>query len=112
MDRVVTPPDSSSAEETAKRLPEGTPVVKAFNTAFAGTLAADKDGAEKPDVLIAGDDEDAKQKVAAVAEAGGLRPLDAGPLRRARQLEQVGLFDMAIQDPLGSGFGSELKLVW
>jgi 8-hydroxy-5-deazaflavin:NADPH oxidoreductase len=112
MDRVVTPPDSSSAEETAKRVPDGTPVVKAFNTTFAGTLASGEVAGEKLDVLIAGDDEDAKQKVASVVEAGGLRPLDVGPLKRARQLEQVGLFHMAIQDPLGSGFGSELKLLW
>ena len=112
MDRVVTPPDSSSAEETAKRVPDGTPVVKAFNTTFAGTLASGEVAGEKLDVLIAGDDEDAKQKVASVVEAGGLRPLDVGPLKRARQLEQVGLFHMAIQEPLGSGFGSELKLLW
>ena len=112
MDRVVTPPDSSSAEETAKRVPDGTPVVKAFNTTFAGTLASGEVAGEKLDVLIAGDDEDAKQKVASVVAAGGLRPLDVGPLKRARQLEQVGLFHMAIQDPLGSGFRSELKLLW
>jgi NADPH-dependent F420 reductase len=112
MDRVVTPPDSSSAEETAKRVPDGTPVVKAFNTTFAGTLASGEVAGAKLDVLIAGDDEDAKQKVASVVEAGGLRPLDVGPLKRARQLEQVGLFHMAIQDPLGSGFRSELKLLW
>jgi 8-hydroxy-5-deazaflavin:NADPH oxidoreductase len=112
MDRVVTPADSSSAEETARRVPEGTRVVKAFNTTFAGTLAAGEVAGQKPDVLIAGDDDDAKRKLASVVEAGGLRALDVGPLKRARQLEQVGLFHMAIQDPLGSGFGSELKLVW
>jgi predicted dinucleotide-binding enzyme len=108
MDRLVTPPDSSSAEEAAERVPDGTPVLKAFNTTFAGTLVA----GDKLDVLIAGDDENAKRMLASVVEAGGLRPLDVGPLKRARQLEQVGLFHMAIQDSLGSGFGSKLKLVW
>ena len=108
MDRVVTPAGSSSAEETAKRVPEGTPVLKAFNTTFADTLVA----GEELDVLIAGDDENAKRKLASMVEAGGLRPLDVGPLKRARQLEQVGLFHMAIQDPLGSSYGSELKLVF
>ncbi len=112
MDRVVTPADSSSAEETAKRVPEGTPVVKAFNTTFAGTLVTGEVAGQDLEVLIAGDDEDAKQMLASVVEAGGLRPLDVGPLKRARQLEQVGLFHMAIQDPLGSGFGSALRLVW
>ena len=62
--------------------------------------------------MIAGDDENAKRKLASMVEAGGLRPLDVGPLKRARQLEQVGLFHMAIQDPLGSSYGSELKLVF
>jgi 8-hydroxy-5-deazaflavin:NADPH oxidoreductase len=112
MDRVVTPADSSSAEETAKLVPSGAHVVKAFNTTFAGTLVAGEVAGQKLDVLIAGDDEEAKRKLASVVEAGGLRALDVGPLKRARQLEQVGLFHMAIQDALGSGFGSIVKLHW
>ena len=63
MDRVVTPPDSSSAEETAKRVPEGTRVLKAFNTTFAGTLAAGEVAGQKPDVLIAGDGDDRSGRV-------------------------------------------------
>jgi predicted dinucleotide-binding enzyme len=112
MDRVVTPAGSSSAEETAKLVPEDTPVVKAFNTTFAGTLVAGEVAGQKLDVLIAGDDGEAKRKLASVVEAGGLRALDVGPLKRARQLEQVGLFHMAIQDQLDSGFGSIVKLLW
>jgi 8-hydroxy-5-deazaflavin:NADPH oxidoreductase len=84
--------------------------VKAFNTTFAGTLVAGEVAGQKLDVLIAGDDEQAKQKLASVVEAGGLRPIDVGPLKRARQLEQVGLFHIAIQEQLGSGFGSTIKL--
>ncbi|HEV8164939.1 MAG TPA: NAD(P)-binding domain-containing protein [Actinomycetota bacterium] len=38
-DRLATPPGSSSAEEVQQLVPQGTPVVKAFNTTFAGTLA-------------------------------------------------------------------------
>src|ERR1043165_7702662 len=37
---LVTPPDSSSAEEVAKVAAPGTKVVKAFNTTYAGTLLA------------------------------------------------------------------------
>jgi hypothetical protein len=33
-------------------------------------------------------------------------------LKRSRQLEHVGLFHIAIQDDLGSAFGSALKLHW
>jgi predicted dinucleotide-binding enzyme len=109
---LVTPVDSSAAEEIAKLLPEGTPVVKAFNTTFATTLPAGEVAGQTLDVLLAGDDDDAKQTVASVVEASGLRPLDVGPLRRARQLEQLGFLNMAAQEPLGAGFASALKLHW
>jgi NADPH-dependent F420 reductase len=109
-DRLVTPADSSAAEEIAKRAP-GARVVKAFNTTFAGTLQAGDVAGQRLDVLIAGDDPDAKAEVAALVEAGGMRPVDAGPLRRARQLEHVGFLHMALQEPLASGFGSAVKVV-
>jgi hypothetical protein len=32
-------------------------------------------------------------------------------LRRARQLEQLGFLHMALQDNLGSGYGSAIKIV-
>jgi 8-hydroxy-5-deazaflavin:NADPH oxidoreductase len=109
---LVTPADSSAAEEIAKLVPQGTPVVKAFNTTFAPTLSAGEVAGDKLDVLLAGDDADAKEKVASVVEAGGLRALDVGPLRRARQLEQLGFLHIAAQEPLGAGFGSALKIRW
>jgi 8-hydroxy-5-deazaflavin:NADPH oxidoreductase len=108
-DRLVTPPDSSGPEEAAKRLPQGTPIVKAFNTTFAPTLVAGQVAGQQLDVLIAGDDEDAKQKVAQLVEAGGLNPLDAGPLLRARQLEHLGLLHIVLQTPQGWGFASAVK---
>ena len=111
-DGLATPPGTSAAEEIAALVPEGTPVVKAFNTTFAGTLAAGEAAGQQLDVLIAGDDEDAKRKVAGLAEAGGLRPIDVGPLRRAQQLEQLGFLHMSVQEPLGAGFGSAVKLHW
>jgi predicted dinucleotide-binding enzyme len=87
-------------------------VVKAFNTTFASTVAAGEVAGQNLDVLLAGDDADAKQKVASFVEAGGLRALDVGPLRRSRQLEQLAFLHMAAQEPLGSGGGSVLKLHW
>jgi NADPH-dependent F420 reductase len=112
MDGLATPPDRSAAEELAAAVPEGTPVVKAFNTTFANTLVPGEAGGEQLDVFIAGDDADAKRKVSELIESGGLRALDAGPLRRARQLEQVGFLHIVVQEPLGAGFGSALKLHW
>ncbi len=109
-DDLATPTGTSSAEEVAELLPEGTPVVKAFNTTFAPTLVAGEVGGQQLDVLIAGDDDAAKQMVAQLVSEGGMRPLDVGPLRRARQLEQLGFLHIAIQQPLGLGFGSTIKL--
>jgi 8-hydroxy-5-deazaflavin:NADPH oxidoreductase len=109
-DDLATPPGTSSAEEVAGLVPEGTHVVKAFNTTFAPTLVAGEVGGQPLDVLIAGDDDAAKRKVAQLVSDGGMRPFDVGPLRRARQLEQLGFLHIAVQEPLGLGFGSAIKL--
>jgi NADPH-dependent F420 reductase len=111
-DRLATPPDTSASEELADLLPAGTPLVKAFNTTFARTLVAGEAHGQQLDVFVAGDDEEAKGKVSELAALGGLRPIDVGPLHRARQLEQVGLLNIVLQEPLGAGFGSALKLHW
>ena len=109
-DRLVTPPDSSAAEEIDRLVPEAA-VVKAFNTTFASTLVGGEVGSQPLDVFVASDDSDAKQKVAGLVEAGGLRPVDAGPLRRARQLEGLGFLHMTLQQSLGTGFGSAVKIL-
>jgi 8-hydroxy-5-deazaflavin:NADPH oxidoreductase len=110
LDGLATPAGTSSAEEVAELVPEGTAVVKAFNTTFAPTLIAGEVAGQQLDVLIAGDDDTAKRTVARLVSDGGLRPLDVGPLRRARQLEQVGFLHIAIQQPLDLGFASAIKL--
>jgi NADPH-dependent F420 reductase len=107
---LVTPPDSSAAQELASSAP-GANVVKAFNTTFANTLTQGAVSGQPLDVFIAGDDEDAKSKVAQLAEDGGLRPVDAGPLKRAHELEAVGALHMSVQGTLGTGFASALKVV-
>jgi predicted dinucleotide-binding enzyme len=109
-DRLATPPGASAAEELARLVPQGTPVVKAFNTTFAPTLVAGEVDGQRLDVLIAGDDEAAKQKVAQLVADGGLRPIDVGPLARAQQLEQLGFLHIAIQQPLNLGYASTIKL--
>ena len=109
-DRLATEPGSSSAEEVAQLVPQGTSVVKAFNTTFAGTVVAGEVGGQQLDVLIAGDDEETKQKVAQLVSDGGLRPVDVGPLARAQQLEQLGFLHIALQQPRNLGFASTIKL--
>jgi 8-hydroxy-5-deazaflavin:NADPH oxidoreductase len=107
----LDPDAGSGAEELAAAAPPDAKVVKAFNTTFAGTLGSGEVSGTQLDVLIASDDADAKAKVAEFVESSGLRAIDAGPLRRARQLEAVGYLHMAVQDELGSGYGSAVKLI-
>jgi len=109
-DSLATAPGSSSAEETQRLVPQGTPVVKAFNTTFAGTLVAGQVSGQQLDVLIAGDDGSAKRKISQLVFDGGLRPIDVGPLARAQQLEQLGFLHISLQQPLGLNFGSAVKL--
>jgi predicted dinucleotide-binding enzyme len=94
-DSLRVPPDSSAAAELAEQLP-GAKVLKAFNTNFAATLASGTLGGEPTTVLIAGDDADAKADLAALVTAGGLRVIDAGSLRRARELEALGFLQITL----------------
>jgi 8-hydroxy-5-deazaflavin:NADPH oxidoreductase len=110
MDGFVVPDDSSAAEEVQKLLPS-TKVVKAFCTTFARTLQTGEKNGVPLDVPMAGDDEDAKRQVAALVEGGGMRPIDLGPLRRARQLENAAFMQVAAQKALGAGFDTALKLL-
>jgi predicted dinucleotide-binding enzyme len=75
-DGLATAPDSSSAEDVAKAIASGAKVVKAFNTTYAGTLLAGEVAGQPLDVFIAGDDADAKSKVAELVRDGGMRPVD------------------------------------
>jgi predicted dinucleotide-binding enzyme len=111
-DRLATPVGTSAAEKLAQLLPPGTPLVKAFNTTFAKTLGAGEVAGQKLDVFIAGDDADAKGRVSELVEAGGLRPIDVGALERAQQLEHLGLLHITLQEPLGAGYASAVKLHW
>jgi predicted dinucleotide-binding enzyme len=104
-------PFRSGAETIADVAPEGVPVVKAFNTAFAGTLLTGAVAGQPLDIFMAGGDDDAKGKVATLVKDGGMRPIDAGTLARARELEAVGYLHMVIQAPLGTGFASAVKII-
>ena len=94
-DALVVPAGSSAAAGLAERLPEAK-VLKAFNTTFAATLATGTVGDDSTTVLIVGDDTEAKDLLAAVVTAGGLRAVDAGPLRRARELEALGFLQITL----------------
>lgn len=110
-DDLITPPGSSAAEELAKIAPKDTRVLKAFNTTFAGMLNQGHLGGEPVDVFIAGDEQSAKDTLAELASAGGLHPIDAGPLRRARQLESLQLLVITLQGKLDKPWMSVVKLL-
>jgi predicted dinucleotide-binding enzyme len=109
-DSLLTSPGMSAAEEIADANPRAR-VVKAFNTTFASALAAGWVGGLPLDVFLAGDDARAKSLVAALVTDGGMRPVDTGPLRRARELEAFQLLHMTLQGPLGLDWASSLKLL-
>ena len=94
-DSLTVPADGSAAAEIAAALPQSR-VLKAFNTTLAGTLAAGSVGPLPTTVLIAGDDADAKSLLAGIVTAGGLRAVDAGSLRRARELEALGFLQLTL----------------
>ncbi len=109
MDMIVS--DGSAAEEIARMAPVSTRVVKAFNTVFAKLLMDGKADCGPVDVFIAGDDADAKATIAQLTQDIGLHPIDVGPLKRARQIEEMELLHMAIQSSSNLGFKSAIKIV-
>ncbi len=109
-DSLLTSPGMSAAEEIAEANPAAR-VVKAFNTTFQEALMAGSVGGFVLDVFLAGDDQGAKDTVAALVRDCGMRPVDTGPLRRARELEAFQLLHMTLQGPLGLNWGSAIKLL-
>ena len=107
-DELVVPADSSAAQQLQKLLPESK-VLKAFNTNFAATLQSGKIGELPTTVLVAGDDEDAKETFKSALASGVLRVLNAGKLKRAREMESLGFLQLtlAASEKIGwdGGFG-------
>jgi 8-hydroxy-5-deazaflavin:NADPH oxidoreductase len=101
----------SAAQEIAAKAP-GAKVVKAFNTTFAGPLSEGRVAGHQLDVLIASDDAAAKQTLSRIVTDGGMRPIDAGPLKRAREIEALGYLHMVLQKPLDTNYASAVKVLW
>ena len=84
------PPSAGSVSAlAAAAAPDGVPVVGAFHNLAAGRLA-DLDASLDWDVLVVGDDTDAKATVGSLADGiDGMRALDAGPLAAAPAVESL-----------------------
>jgi 8-hydroxy-5-deazaflavin:NADPH oxidoreductase len=96
---VVTSAGNSVSDQIAAVAPEGTHVVKAFNSIFGHVLAQDK----PVDAFFAGDGAEARARAAAFLESLGMRPLDAGGLEMAYALEWAAIVLMGLARN-GGGF--------
>lgn len=78
-----------SAAQAARELLPGVPVVSAFHNVSADVLQ-DLSATPDCDILICGDDDAAKERVAALVKLiPGLRPVDAGALEMSRIVESL-----------------------
>ena len=107
-DALKVPAGSSAAAELQAALPDAR-VVKAFNTTFADTLSSKQVGPNATTVLVAGDDDGAKEKLIDAVRACGLAAVDAGPLARAHELEGLGFLQLTLANDekisWSAGFG-------
>jgi 8-hydroxy-5-deazaflavin:NADPH oxidoreductase len=83
---VWHPPGGSAAQEAQAQLGDGVQVVAAFQNISAGHLQ-DLNWVPECDVLVTGDDKEAKQIAIELARAAGFFALDVGPLANASVVE-------------------------
>lgn len=86
----LTPWNSSSAELLNGHFPEAR-IVGAFKNVFSEVFDRPLFNDMQSDVLVTGDDEEAKQQFLALTEGTPFRYLDAGPLRNSRTVERLTL---------------------
>lgn len=99
----------SNAERLAAWLPEAA-VVKAFNTLFSSNQADPNVDGIQLDGFVAADDPAAKATVLELVASIGLRPIDAGSLDRAQQLEQLAFLNIALNATNGWNWQSGWRL--
>jgi 8-hydroxy-5-deazaflavin:NADPH oxidoreductase len=107
---LATAPGTSGAETIAALAPRAH-VVKAFNTVFAGNIVAGNKNGQPLDLLIAGDDADAKAAVTSFGEKTGFRVIDTGALSQSATLEALAFLHMQLQFTRGTNFGSAIVIV-
>jgi 8-hydroxy-5-deazaflavin:NADPH oxidoreductase len=79
--------DVSAAERLATLMPPGAQLVGAWKTTFAATLDSRDPGGAPHDVLVCGEDAAAKDRIAGLVAATGMRAVDCGGLTQARVIE-------------------------
>jgi predicted dinucleotide-binding enzyme len=101
---------NDSAGETVARVAPGAHVVKAFNTTGANNMADARYSGGKLLMLVAGDDNAAKQTTMSLATDLGFEAVDAGPLAMSRYLEPMAMvwIRLALVQQHGRNFGFAL----
>lgn len=85
---VHVPEGKSAAQEAAAIVGEGVRVVSAFQNVSSEKMTSPQAQVDC-DVLVTGDDADAKEQVIKLVEAAGMRGIDAGPLANAVAAESI-----------------------
>ncbi len=85
---VQVPEGKAAALEAKAIVGDSVRVVSAFQNVSAGKLKK-LDAEVDTDVLVTGDDADAKEEVMALVKAAGMRGIDAGPLANAVAAEAL-----------------------
>lgn len=101
---------TSGAEQIAAWA-TGARVVKIFNTTGVANMAAPVYGGQSATMFYCGDDADAKQVAASLAQAMGFDPVDAGALSEARTLEHLALLWVRLAYIQRNGPGIAFKLL-
>ncbi|MEH3038507.1 MAG: NADPH-dependent F420 reductase [Sphingomonas paucimobilis] len=91
--------ENSTAEDLQQRLPNAR-IVKAFNTLATPVLEASAWSASPvlPTIFYVSDDAAAGEVTRGLIDDAGFKPINAGPLKVARQLEQIGVLLHNITD--------------
>lgn len=103
----VTPWNSSGAEELQRRFPQAR-VVGAFKNVFWEVFDQPEFADDISDVLVTGDDDDAKAEFLRLAANTPFRYLDAGPLIYSRTVERLTF----ITSRLGQQLNSYPRMNW
>ena len=103
--RLQPPEGSSTGEEIQKMLPDAK-VVKGWNHVFAAALTTPEVDGLAASVMIAGDDQEAKDTVLQLARDMGFDPFDAGEMKANRALDQF----LAAETGLGFYPNMHIKL--
>jgi 8-hydroxy-5-deazaflavin:NADPH oxidoreductase len=101
--------ENSASEEISRLLPEAY-IVKAFNTIFADVMNEPVKDKQAITAFIAGDNDEAKQMVIALASDIGYAPIDTGLLSTARYLESMA--HLNIQIAVGQGGGTNAAFIY